>query len=437
MPASLTDILFIVLLILANGVFAMSEIAVISARKARLQQRSDNGDLRARAALELANHPGHFLATVQIGITLVGILAGAFGGATIAEELAEWLRTIPLLAPYSDAIGLGIVVVTIAYLSLILGELVPKRLALNNPERIASAVAGPMRRLSLLALPAVRLLSASADAVLRVLRARASTEPPITEEEINLLIAQGTQAGMFEEAEQEMVEGVFRLGGQRVVALMTPRAKMVWLEIGDSPDEIRRKISGSTLSSFPVCRGGLDNILGVVQVKDLLSRSLAGQPVDLSATLQQPPFVPEGMPALKVLELFKETGMPIALVMDEHGGFEGLVTVRDFLEAIAGDVSRAGEPGAVQREDGSWLVDGLMQADEFKGLLRLEQLPGEEGGSYRTVGGFVMSFLGRIPHAGDHFEWGSLRVEVLDMDGRRVDKVLVAPIRSESPTLSG
>jgi putative hemolysin len=427
------EILFILLLIIANGVFAMSELAIASARKARLQQWANEGNARARTALELANDPNRFLATTQIGITLIGTLAGAYGGATIAEELAGQLRLIPWLAPYSDAIGLGIAVLGISYFSLIIGELAPKRLALHNPERIASAVGVPMHALSVLASPVVRLLSASTEVVLWVLRIRPSKEPPVTEEEIKHLIDQGTQAGVFEEAEQDMVKGVFRLGDRQVRALMTPRTDVVWLDLDDSPEENRRKITDNVPSRFPVCQGSLEDIRGVVQVKDLFAHSLEGQSIDLKAHLREPLFVPESISALKVLELFKESGMHIALVIDEYGHIQGLVTLNDILEAIVGDIPSAGEPvelQAVQREDGSWLLDGMFPVEKFKALFHIKNFPGEEKSGYQTLGGFVMMYMERIPSAGEHFEWGELRFEVMDMDGNRVDKVLVTPVQA-------
>jgi putative hemolysin len=427
------QILFILLLIIANGILAMSEIAIVSARKARLEERANRGDAKARAALDLAKAPNEFLSAVQIGITLIGILAGAFGGGTIADALAASLQRIPLLVPYSQAIAVGIVVVCITFLSVVIGELTPKRLALSNPERIASAVAVPMRWLAKVASPVVRLLTVSTDLVLRFLGVRPSTEPPVTEEEIQVLFEQGTRAGVFEEAEQDMVEGVLRLGDRPISAMMTPRTEVIWFDVDDSPDEIRRKITESAHSRFPVAHGSLDTILGIVQTKDLLIHSLSGQPVDLKAVLQRPLYVPETKPVLDVIELFRESRNHIALVIDEYGGLTGMVTINDILEGIVGDMPAVGEPAqpsAVQREDGSWLLDGLMPVDEFQDLLQIE-LPEESRGYYQTVGGFVMAELGRIPSAADHFEWGQLRFEVVDMDGHRVDKVLVAPVRAE------
>lgn len=427
------EVLIILLLVIVNGMFAMAEIAVVSARKTRLQQRANEGDTRARAALQLADKPNRFLSTVQIGITLVGVLAGAFGGATLAEKLDAWLSQIPLLAPYGEALGVGIVVLGITYLSLVIGELVPKRLALTRPESIASAVAAPMQTLSVLTYPLVRLLSLSTDGVLRILRVQQSTEPPVTEEEISLLIDKGIQAGVFEEAELEMVDGVFRLGDRRVRTLMTPRSEIIWLDLQDAAEEIQRQLEQAVHSRFPVGEGSLDNILGVVYTKDLLSRSLTGQKMELRAALRQPLFVPENARALSLLESFKRSGKHIALVIDEYGGIDGLVTANDVLEAIVGDlpsIFEATEPRIIQRGDGSWLVDGMLPIDEFEELLDVRALAHEAKVAYETVGGFVMAHLGHIPSAGEVFKWEGVEVEVMDMDGRRVDKVLVTPGRS-------
>jgi putative hemolysin len=440
MPSVMLEGLVVVLLIFVNGIFALSEIAVVSARKTRLQQWADEGNARARAALELANNPNQFLATIQIGITLVGILAGAFGGATIATELAVILSDITWLAPYGHPLSLTLVVLVITYLSLIVGELVPKRLALNNPERMAMAIAAPMQGLSRVAYPAVHLLGLSTEFLLRALGMKPSAEPPVTEEEIRALIEQGTQAGMFEEAEQEMVERVFRLGDRRVSAVMTPRTEIVWLDREASALEIRRTITESAHSRFLVADGSLDNVLGVVHAKDLLAHILGEQVVNLEATLQQPLYVPESMRALKVLELFKQSGTHIALVIDEYGGIQGLVTPSDILEAIVGDLPEAGEqvePLAVQRPDGSWLLDGMLPVDEFKDLFDLGELPGEDQGIYQTLAGFVIMQLGRIPAATDYFIWEGLKIEVVDMDGNRVDKVLVTPTRDPISEMAG
>ncbi len=418
----------ILLLILINGILSMSEIAIVSARKARLEKMAEEGDRHARTALQLATEPDQLLSTVQVGITLVGTLAGAFGGAAVAEPLAAWLSRWPLLAPHSETLAVGLVVVAITYLSVVLGELVPKRLALQRPELIAAAVAGPMRRLAKSTAPIVRLLSASTSFVLWAFRIKPSEDPVVTEDEIRVLIRQGTQVGVFEQVEQSMVERVFRLGDRRVSTLMTPRTDVVWVDLADSVEESCRKMVASGHSCFPVCRGSHDEIVGVACVKRLWGDVVDGRPVDLESALLQPLFVPESVSALRLLERFKQAGTHIALVIDEYGGFQGMVTLNDMLGAIVGDVtwSDAGEaPQIVQREDGSWLLDGMLPTDELKELLGLRQLPGEDEGGYQTVGGFMMAHFGRIPHEGDHFAWEQLRFEIMDMDERRVDKVLV------------
>jgi putative hemolysin len=425
------DILLILLLILANGAISMSEFAIISARKVRLQQWAEAGNENAKAALKLANSPNLFLATVQIGITLIGVLSGVFGGFKIANNLADQLSLIPVLAPYSHSLAVGIVVLAMSFLSLIIGELVPKRLALDNPERIAAFVSPAMGFLSIIASPAVRLLSASTDLILRVIGMRPSSEPPITEEEIKLLIGQGTVAGVFEEAEQDMLQRVFRLGDRRVGVLMTPRKRVKWLDINDPPEKNRRIIARSNHSRFPVCQGKLSNTLGIVHVRDLLVSSLAGRPFDLRTAMKQPLFVLETTDLVRLLEMFKESGTHMAMIIDEYGTVEGLVTLTDIMEAIVGDlpsVDEREEPKVVQREDGSWLVDGLLPVDELKEMFRIKALPEEEAGHYQTLGGFAMTYLKRIPSAGDRFECCGLNFEILDMDGHRVDKVLIEQV---------
>jgi putative hemolysin len=433
------EILVIFLLLLANGMFAMSEIAIVSARKARLQQLAEGGNRGARAALALLGDPNQFLATIQVGITLIGILAGAFGGATIAEGLASRLKAIPSVEPYSHAIAVAAVVIGITYFSVIIGELVPKRLALGNAERIASTVAAPMRFLCAFSSPVVRLLSFSTDVAIRLLGVKQSQAPPVTPEELRVLIEQGTETGMFEEAEQEMIEGVLRLDEREVGAFMTPRTHIVWLDLKDSLERIRQEIAETRYSRFPVGTDNLDNVLGILRTKDLLNQCLAGHPFNLKSLLRPALFIPETVSALKALELLKKKGAHLALVTDEYGGIQGMVTHHDVLEAIVGFIPTAGapaEPRAVQRDDGSWLIDGLMDIDELKEIFDLKRLPGEERGSYHTVGGFIMSQTSNIPSVGQHFEWGTLRFEVVDMDGRRVDKVLVMPIQEDTLTVT-
>jgi putative hemolysin len=423
-------------LILANGLLAMAEIAVVSARKARLQQRAEEGDEKAREALTLAQNPDDFLSAVQVGITLVGVLAGAFGGATLAETIATWLRGVPYLAPYSEAIAVVLVVLAITYFSLIFGELAPKRLALRNPERTAAALARPMLILSRITSPVVRFLSLSTSLALRLVGQKLEQEPPITQEEIKLLIQQGTQAGVFEAVEQDMVQAVLRLGDRRVDSLMTPRTEITWLDLTD-PDEVnRQKILNSNYSRYPAVVGSLDHVVGIVQARDLLKASLDGAALDLRGAMIAPLFVPDSMLALKVLELFRTERAHMALVIDEFGGFQGIVTTFDLLEAIVGALP---EPGVeedlevIARPDGSFLIDGMMDIDDFTERFGIPILPGEEQGYFQTLGGFIMTQLGKIPEPADQFEWGGWLFEVMDMDGRRVDKVLLTPSPNRAP----
>lgn len=428
------EIVVIILLIIINGLFAMSEIAVVSSRKSRLQELAEGDDPGAKIALDLANEPTNFLSTIQIGITLVGTLAGAFGGATVARDLAVWLEAVPALAAHSDFISIGIVVVSITYAMLILGELVPKRVALNDPERIASVVASPLNLLSRVASPFVFILSASTEVVIRALGIKPNNGPPVTEEEIKILIDLGAGAGVFEEAEKEMVDRVFRLGDRAAASLMTSRSEIVWLDAGDTPDTIKEKVSGRAYTLFPVCSGDIDNVVGVVHAKDLLFRTEGVDRVEFEGVLFPALFVPESMRALKVLERFKETGIHLAIVVDEYGKVEGVVTLTDILEAIVGDIpniEELTEPPIILREDGSWLVDGMISIDDFKENFDIEKMPDEDAGLYQTLGGFAMTQFERIPHSGDHFDWGDLRFEVVDMDYNRVDKLLITPLRPD------
>jgi magnesium and cobalt exporter, CNNM family len=424
--------LVIFLLIAANGLLAMCETAIVAARKTRLQQSANLGDPGARTALELATHPNRFLATAQIGITLVGILAGAFGGATLAHKIERLVLGVPALTPYAGIIGLGAVVVGVTFFSLVLGELAPKRIALFHAERIAASVSIPMRVLSTLAFPLVRLLGVSTDTVLKIFRVKPSLEPHVTPEEIKILVEQGTALGVFEESEQDMIEGVLRLDEREIGAFMTPRTQMVWIDVEDPPETLRAKIINSRHSRFPVILGSFDNVLGSVSAKDVLNQSLSSQPINIRQALGPPLFVPETASTLKVLDLFKREGAHFALVTDEYGGIQGMVTDWDILEAIVGELPSRDEPNEPEvtvREDGSWLVDGLLNVDRLKEILEIDTTPDEESGRYHTVSGFVMTRIGGIPAVGQHFEWKGFRFEVMDMDGRRVDKVLIGRVR--------
>jgi putative hemolysin len=428
MSNTFVEILFVFILILLNGFFSMSEIAIVSARRVRLEQRSEEGDTGAKHALELAGSTSKFLSSVQIGITLVAMLTGAFGGATLAERLSVVLADIPWLASVASTLALVIVVLLTTYFSLVIGELIPKRIALNNPEKIASSVSGIMRFIARITAPLTGLLSASTDLGVRVLGMKPSDEPPITEEEIRVLIDQGTEVGVFGEAEQDMVEGIFRLNERSINAIMTPRTEIAWLDAEDKIDDIIKLVLQSPYSRFPVSRGSLDNVLGILNAKTLLENALAGEPFNIVDLLEKPLFIPENTPAMRVLEMEKELGVHEALVIDEYGGVMGFVTLFDVLEAIIGELPSQGgvdEPEIVQREDGSYLLDGLLPVDEFKELFDIDALPEEDKVGFQTVGGFVMNQIGSIPTPGQSFAWESLRIEVLDMDGHRVDKVMV------------
>ena len=419
------EILLILALIFINGILAMSEAALVASRKARLQQKAGEGDRSSGLALKLLEDPNIFLSTTQIGITLIGVLAGAVGGATIAEALGSLLQRIPFLSDYGHSIALAVVVLTITILTLWLGELVPKRLGLHSPERIARVMAAPMLFISRVFYPFIRLMSAATNFILRLLGIKASSEPPITEEELQMLISQGTQAGVFEESEQDMVEGVFSLSDQRVYSLMTPRTEVVWLDLEDSIAEIRTKIAESEFSRFPVSQDSLETILGIVKSRDMLVQSLSGAEIKLKELIKPAFFIPETMFATRALEIFKEKGTELLLVVDELGGLQGLITINDILEEIVGEIELE-EPQATQRQDGSWLLDGMLEVDEFKEIFKLDSLPHED--EYETLSGFMMVSLGRVPQTADHFEWHNLRFEVIDMDGRRVDKVLVTTL---------
>lgn len=422
------DVVVLAVLVFLNGLLALSEIAVVSARKTRLMKWAARGNRGAQAALDLQREPGTFLSTIQTGITLVGILAGAFGGATLADPLAEILSPLGLPAATLHAVALGTVVLAITYVSILFGELLPKHLALSRPERLATLAAPPLKVFAALASPVVGFLSFSTRILLRLFGIQRPEDAPVTGEEIRILLDQGAQAGTFQRVERDMVHGVLRLGRRRAGDLMTPRGEVVWLEDGAGKDRLLEILRDHPHGRYPVARGSLDNLLGVVHTRDLLARELVGKPFDLRSCLRPPVFVPEGTPALKLLDAFRENRVHLVFVVDEYGALQGVVSLHDLLENVVGEISFSPlpeEPEAVQREDGSWLLDGLMPLDRFKEIFGLERLPGEERGLFHTLAGFAMARLGRVPRTADRFVWRNLRFEVVDMDGRRVDKVLV------------
>ncbi len=419
------------ILIIINGLFSMSEIAVVSARKARLQIRAAKGDKGAKTAIKLADQPDNFLATIQIGITLVAVVMGAFGNSIIAQPLQPHLTQIPVIGVYSEQIAGITAVILITYFSLVLGELAPKQIGLTNPETIASTIATPMSWLAKATRPLVFFLSASTRLVIYLLRIRPSNEPAVTEAEIQMMIEQGTEIGVVDPIEEEIVEQLFRVGDLHVNDLMVDRTNIVWFDINDSPEAIRAKISDGAHSRYPVVNENLDDVLGLVYVKDLLVQNLEENLNSLEPLLKPALFIPSGLSVYQVLEKFKAVQAQIALITDEHGGVEGLVTFIDLIEAIVGDVPEIGDPEkptAVLRDDGSWLIDGLLSIEEFKELFSIAALPDEEKKYFQTIGGFVMTYLGHIPKAGEKFTWQELTIEVVDMDARRVDKVLVTKL---------
>lgn len=436
MDPAVIEIALILVLIVANGVFAMSEIAVVSAKPVRLEERAESGDAGAAAALELMKAPSRFFSTVQLGITLVGILAGAIGGATLANRFAAWLDTYVPLGGLGSAIGIGAVVVVITYASVVIGELVPKRIGLGYAEEVASRFAAPMEALSRLVKPAVAVLSFSTDAILRVMRVRRLSEPSVSQEEIRRMLERASISGGVEPAERDLVERVFRFGDRAVTDVMTPYPDLVWLDLSEAQQDAVRLLSTSNHSHFPVIREKRDQVVGIVHARDLAAQSLRGQPFDLAAVVQPALFVPETTPAADVLDRFREASTRVALVIDEYGSLQGMITANDVLQALVGELPEIGEdvePEVLQREDGSWLVDGGLPVDELKATCGIPSLPGEDERSYRTVGGLVMTYLGRVPAAGDHFEWEGFRFEVVDMDRRRIDKVLVEPPARAEP----
>lgn len=429
------ELLALFILILCNGLFALAEIAVIAARPARLQERAYRGERAALDVLQLQEQPERFLSTIQVGITLVGTLTGALGGATFAEQLTLRLHEIPFLEPYAPALGLGIVVVLITYFSIVLGELAPKRLGLTDPEAVAMRLARLMLLLSRLTAPLVSLLAASSKAVIAFLGVRREVEQPVTDEEIRLLMLQGAEAGVFDVMESEMVEGVLRLGDQRSRTVMTPRHEIVWLDLQAPLEENLAKVRESGYSRFPVCDGTLDKVLGMIYARDLLARVLNGEPLNLAQDLRQPLYVPETMPALEMLEQFRRSQVHVALVLDEYGGVEGIITFRDLLESLVGQIASAGETGsptAVSRPDGSWLLDGSYPVDQLADILGVLELPDRERIGYETVAGLVLALCDHIPRRGEWVQWQRWKFEVMDMDGLRIDQVLVSPLAEAS-----
>lgn len=429
-----TEVIVIVILLVLNGVFSMSELAVMTAKRSRLEFRAEEeGDAGARAALELAAHPTAFLSTVQVGITLVGVLAGAFGGAGIAEVLAAQLATVSWLAPYATSVAFALVVAVITYLSLIFGELVPKNIALSNPERVASLVARPMRAIARVGGPLVRMLTSSTNIVLRLFGLGSVAEPGVTEQDIRAMVEQATESGAVQKVEHEIVENTFRLGDRAVESIMTPRPDIRWVDLSDEATAVRGQVAESLRERFLVCEETLDALIGVVQAEDLVAVAVEGEDVADVQVLRQvaraPLYVPATMPVYQLLATLRSARQHVAVVLDEYGGVAGLVDMEDVLEGLVGDVPLAdnGDVAAwLRRADGSWEIEGSVALEEVEERLDLD-VDERERAEVLTLGGFVMARLGRVPRPGDEFHWSARKVRVLRMNGRRVERVLIEP----------
>lgn len=429
------DILFLITLILLNGAFAMSEIALVTARRARLIRLAEDGDGAAAVAIKLHDDPTRFLSSVQIGITSIGILNGIIGEAVLASPLSIWFQTLGMDEETSSIISTALVVVVITYVSIVIGELVPKRIGQFNPEGIARLVARPMQFLALFTFPFVRLLSFSTNTILRLMGQREQEGQRVTEEEIHAMLEEGSEAGVIERQEHDMVRNVFRLDDRQVASLMIPRSDIVYLDLNLPLEDNLKRVAESVHSRFPVCQGGLHDVLGVISAKEILSHTLKGSNPDLAAQLQPGVFVPETLTGMELLDHFRVSGTHVVLAIDEYGEVQGLVTLQDVLEAVTGEFQPRNQEDswAVLREDGSWLLDGLIPIPELKDKLDLKAVPEEDKGRYHTISGLVMWLLGRLPQTSDVITWENWRLEVVDMDGKRIDKVLASRIEVAEP----
>jgi putative hemolysin len=420
------EIAILIGLILLNGLFAMSEIALLTARRARLQRLADGGDTSAAAAIQLGADPTRFLSTVQIGMTSIGILNGILGEATFSKPFSVWLERVGIENPASEYVATGLVVVTITYFTIVLGELVPKRLGQISPEPIARLVARPMQWLATMNKPFVKLLSGSTQLVLRTFGVKESTEPSVTQEEINLMLAEGSSAGVIEHHEHQMVRNVFRLDDRQIASLMVPRSDIVYFDVDEPLEENLKRFENSDHSRFPVVRGGWEEVLGVANARQLLAQTLRGETPNPTENMLPAVYVPESLTGMELLDNFKNSGVQLAFIIDEYGEVQGIVTLQDVMEAITGEFKthRVEDQWAVQREDGSWLLDGLIPIPELKDRLSLKGVPEEERGRYNTLSGMLMLLLGRLPQTTDRCEWEDWILEIVDLDGKRIDKVL-------------
>ncbi len=422
------DVTLLIFLIVLNGLFAMSEMALTASRKARLQVMVESGEPGAQAAMDLHENPNKFLSTVQIGITSIGVLNGIVGEAAFSDPLARWLVTVFSVADRPAAItATALVVMLITVLTIIFGELVPKRLGQMYPETVARLVSRPMNAISFATRPLVLLLTFCTDAVLRLMGIRGGPNRSVTEEEIAASLEEGLDAGVIEEQEHQMVRNVFRLDDRQVGSMMIPRAEIIWLDADATPEQLLLEIAEGGRTRYPVCSGGLDNVIGVLGVNTLLAPLSRGEKLVVTDHLKPPVFVPETLSGMELLEHFRQTRAELVFVVDEYGAVQGVIAERDVLEAITGELGSPADEGAwaVRREDGSWLFDGLIPVPELKDRLELKEMPEEDRGRYNTLAGMIMLLLGRLPRTSDHVEWEGWRFEVVDLDGKRVDKVLV------------
>lgn len=432
---TLKNVMLLLLLIVVNGIFSMTEMAVVSVRRTRLQSEAENGNAKARSTLELVDNPNAFFSTIQIVISLISIIAGAYGATLFSDPVANLMRKAPWLASAADNFAVILVSLVITYFSLVIGELVPKRLAIAEPEKIAMCMSGLMKVLSIITMPLVKFLSFSTELILKLINVQETADHSVSEEEVKVMIEQGKQVGVFEETEQDIVESVFRMSDRTVDALMTPRIEVPWLDVDEPVDENLSEIMVSDNLFYPLVQGHTDNVIGIVSSKKLLDEFIRGKDIDLMAIADKPLFIPESKSALSVVDILRDAGTQVAIVLDEYGGFSGMVTLMDIMETLVGDVPNSiglVENPIVQRADGSYLLDGQLDIDETKLTLEIKELEDEDRIGFQTLGGYILSQFGFIPNVGDSFEKNGYRFEVVDMDNLRIDKVLVSKVEEVS-----
>ncbi len=433
------EIIIIAILILFNAYLSMAEIAIVSSKKITLQKMERDGERRAHIILKFLEDPNEFLSAIQVGITLIGILTGALGGATLSDPIAAYLGTFGI--PYSDRIAVIIVVLVTTYFSLIIGEIVPKRVAMNNPEKSAIRCAKTMKYITTIARPIVNALSGSTNFILKLIGSKPSDDDVVTQEEIKLLIKEGIQDGTIEKEEESIIKRVFRLDAQKVDMIMTPRSDIIWIDLEEDLEEMKRKVVKSKRSIFPIAEGELDDFLGVIQAKDILSSVFTKNKLDLRKNIKDPLVVPENLPSMELLKKYKSNNeyVHMALVVDEFGTLEGLITLNDILEGIVGDIpgiDETDDPKAIKRKNGSWLIEGKYPIDEFKELFHIDDpLPLEEEDNYTTLAGFILSYSGEIPDAGEIYEWNGFNFKIASIDGHHIDKIIVRKIEKQDDTV--